>query len=49
MCSSKNARLVSQSGPIMAEEAKKLAAYAAVDNHVQVLSFHLIAAIFHHF
>lgn len=48
-CSSKNARLVRQSGPIMAEEAKKLAAYAAVDNHVQVPSFHRIAAVFRHF
>eukprot|EP00066_Takifugu_rubripes_P026865 XP_011616131.1 PREDICTED: ribose-5-phosphate isomerase [Takifugu rubripes] len=35
VCGSKNARLASRSGPIMAEEAKKLAAYAAVDNHVQ--------------
>lgn len=26
----------------MAEEAKKLAAYAAVDNHVQVQSAHLL-------
>lgn len=34
--SSRNVRVVSRSGAIMAEEAKKLAAYAAVDNHVQV-------------
>lgn len=38
VCSSRNVRVVSRSGAIMAEEAKKLAAYAAVDNHVQVPS-----------
>lgn len=39
VCSSRNVRVVSHSGAIMAEEAKKLAAYAAVDNHVQVPRF----------
>ena len=32
----KHTCVLSQAAAIMAEEAKKLAAYAAVDNHVQV-------------
>lgn len=36
VCSFKHVCLCSQAGSTMAEEAKKLAAYAAVDNHVQV-------------
>lgn len=36
LCSHKHVWTSSQSGANMAEEAKKLAAYAAVDNHVQV-------------
>ena len=41
LCRQKHVCLLSQSGANMAEEAKKLAAYAAVDNHVQVPSAHL--------
>lgn len=36
LCRQKHVCRFSQSGANMAEEAKKLAAYAAVDNHVQV-------------
>lgn len=41
VCSFRHVRRCSRSAPTMAEEAKKLAAYAAVDNHVQVPSAHL--------
>lgn len=42
LCRQKHVCRFSQSGANMAEEAKKLAAYAAVDNHVQVQSAHLL-------
>lgn len=43
----RHVRPLSRSGGNMAEEAKKLAAYAAVDNHVQVPSS-LIPPSHHH-
>ena len=47
VCARVCARARGTARPIMAEEAKKLAAYAAVDNHVQVGAARLLMECVH--